>query len=300
MPALPHAVRYPLPTAATPSAVNWVLDPDRAALLVHDMQTYFLAAFDHGADPYRSLVANVGTAVRWARSAGAPILASAQPGGQNPRVRGLLTDFWGPGLPADPALVATDPALTDLLDAEPPAVRLTKHRYSAALGTGLLDRLREAGRDQLVITGVYAGIGCLATALDAFMADVQPFVIADAVADFAEADHLAALEFVARRCGAVVLTSDLDVHAVPTQRDWRGFLVAQVRLLVGDPGLTPDGDVDLVNYGLDSVRSLTLIDRIDAAGRRLDMIDLLAHPTLDTLAAAIEACDAHPVVPART
>ena len=40
-----------------------------------------------------------------------------------------------------------------------------------------------------------------ATALEAFMQDVQPFFVLDAVADFSEAEHRMAVSYVSRRCG---------------------------------------------------------------------------------------------------
>ncbi|MFA7766234.1 isochorismatase family protein [Streptomyces sp. NRRL S-448] len=83
---------------------------------------------------------------------------------------------------------------------------LTKWKYSAFVRTDLLERLRARGRDQLVITGVYAHIGVLMTVCDAWMQDVQAFVVADAVADFSAREHRMALEWAAGRC-AVVTTA---------------------------------------------------------------------------------------------
>ncbi|RPK40437.1 putative isochorismatase [Streptomyces sp. ADI92-24] len=66
--------------------------------------------------------------------------------------------------------------------------------------------LRSTGRDQLIVCGVHAHLGVLLTAADAFMNDIQPFVVADAVADFSAEEHSMALRWAAR--SAVVRTTD--------------------------------------------------------------------------------------------
>ena len=51
-----------------------------------------------------------------------------------------------------------------------------------------------------------AHLGVLLTAADAFMNDIQPFVVADAVADFAAEEHTLALRWAGR--SGVVCTTD--------------------------------------------------------------------------------------------
>jgi isochorismate hydrolase len=86
---------------------------------------------------------------------------------------------------------------------------LTKRRYSAFFRSGLLERMRAEGRDQLVLCGVYAHIGVLATAIDAFTHDIQVFLAADAVADFSAEQHRLTLDYVAGRCGMVTLSAEV-------------------------------------------------------------------------------------------
>ncbi|NGN64149.1 isochorismatase family protein [Streptomyces sp. A7024] len=205
--ALPAIAPYPMPTAAELPAnrVDWTVDPDRAVLLVHDLQNYFIGAFTPGTAPLDPLLGNVGLLTKEARRIGIPVVYSVQPGGQTPTQRGLQQDFWGPGLPAGDQ----PKAVPDDIAPEPGDHVLTKWKYSAFVRTRLATKLRELGRDQLVIAGVYAHIGVMMTACDAWMQDIQAFVVADAVADFSREDHDMALKWAAGRCAVVTTTASL-------------------------------------------------------------------------------------------
>ncbi|MBD0843990.1 isochorismatase family protein [Streptomyces sp. TRM68416] len=203
--ALPAISSYPLPAADELPAnrVAWTVAPARAVLLVHDLQQHFLSAFPAGEQPLAGLLHNVSHLLKEARRLGVPVVYSAQRGGQTPEQRGLQLDFWGPGVQDDPTALA----VPDAVAPAPGDTVLTKWKYSAFVRTGLQELLDASGRDQLVIVGVYAHIGVLMTAADAWQRDVQAFVVADAVADFSSEDHAMALRWAARRC-AVVTTTD--------------------------------------------------------------------------------------------
>jgi trans-2,3-dihydro-3-hydroxyanthranilic acid synthase len=185
-----------------PNIARWNVDSRRSVLLVHDMQRYFLAPFAEQESPRADLVRNLTALRRQCAESGVPVVFTAQPGDMTPRQRGLLQDFWGRGMSAAPGERA-------LIDGLAPAgdTVLTKWRYSAFHGSGLLDHLRGLGRDQLIICGVYAHLGCLITAYEAFSHDIQPFFVADAVADFSRSYHDMALTLAAESCAAVTTTA---------------------------------------------------------------------------------------------
>ncbi|GAA2118708.1 hypothetical protein GCM10009759_66200 [Kitasatospora saccharophila] len=203
--ALPAIAPYPLPLPAElpPRRVPWQVDPARAALLVHDLQHYFLSAFPPAGPPLEPVLANTARLLAAARAAGVPVFHSHQRGGQSPEQRGLQLDFWGPGLPADEHAQAMPAAV-----APAPGDRLVlKWKYSAFVRTDLAEQLAALGRDQLVIAGVYAHIGVQMTAADAWQRDLQAFVVADAVADFSAEQHHEALRWTAGKCGVVLETA---------------------------------------------------------------------------------------------
>jgi bifunctional isochorismate lyase/aryl carrier protein len=204
LPAIP-AYALPAATALPLNRVPWQIDRARAALLIHDMQGYFVSAFASDESPIADVIANIDVIRRSCDEVGVPVFYTAQPGRQDPGERGLQADFWGPGMTSAPE----DQGIVETLAPIDGAVVLTKRRYSAFQRTDFEDRLRALCRDQLIITGVYASIGCALTAADAFMRDIQPFLVADAVADFSRPRHDLALAFAAERYAVVTTTVHL-------------------------------------------------------------------------------------------
>ena len=212
--ALPKIAPYSYREQEHQNRVNWRVDPARAALLVHDMQRYFVRAFELERDgqplpdaQINIAIANIRRLLDAAHAANIPVYYTAQPPRQNPADRRLLTDFWGDGLQDDENAQILD----ELAPTEADTV-LTKWRYSAFVRSPLEEQLKDLGRDQLIIGGIYAHIGCLTTALEAFMRDIQPFMVADAFADFTEKEHRMACEYASGRCARVLNTAEVLEH----------------------------------------------------------------------------------------
>lgn len=199
-----------------------------------------------------------------------PVFYTAQPERQSAEERALLNDMWGPGIIDHP----DRQPITRALQPEDDDQVLVKWRYSAFARSPLEDRLRELGRDQLIICGVYAHIGCLTTATDAFMRDIQPFLVGDALADFSREQHLMALQ-IAAGCSSRVLALE-DVLLVPQS-------LAQLRAMVIaalDDDEQPQDDDNLLDYGLDSLRIMALAARWRQVYPEIDFVKLAQRPSI--------------------
>lgn len=286
--ALPTILPYrmPEPSELPKNRVGWAPDSRRAALLIHDMQKYFVAPFTPGESPVTELLMNIQSLRNHCAASGIPVIYSAQPGGQSPEERGLLGDFWGPGM-------ADDPDHLEIVDELAPGksdIVLTKWRYSAFQRTELLDILRRTGRDQLIVCGVYAHIGCMMTACEAFMHDVQPFLVADAVADFSREHHRMTLIYVAERCGVVTTTRRLlEVlkRGNPEEEKTTACSLTlesvreQVARLIGlDPSELRD-DENLIEQGLDSIRLMKSVEQFRRSGAEVTFTELAERPTVN-------------------
>lgn len=274
--AIPRLASYPLPQpdGFPANKVDWTPAADRAVLLIHDMQRYFVEFYGDSSPLIDQVVANIVALRAWADAQGVPVVYTAQPTDQPPADRALLNDMWGPGL------TQADPALQQVVDELAPKdgdVVLTKWRYSAFHRSNLQDLMTEWRRDQLIVCGVYAHIGCLTTCTDAFMRDIQAFLIGDAVADFSEEEHRMALRYVATRCGSTLSTAQVTGGAVTLDEAW---LRAQVQPLLDADDEEPALDDNLTDFGLDSVQVMTLVGEWQKRGLPVTFADLAAQPTL--------------------
>ncbi|MDS9466955.1 isochorismatase family protein [Paracoccus sp. MBLB3053] len=208
--ALPGIPAYDLPrTSELPKARGpWLPQRDRLALLVHDMQRYFCRPFPAGS-PLAPAIDNIARLIGSARAAGIPVFYTAQKGNQFRPDRGLQADLWGPGMSAAPE----DQDILPELAPEGDDIVLLKHRYSAFQRSNLEHLMRARSRDQLMICGIYAHIGCLATAVEAFQRDIETFAVADAQADFNRDKHDMAMGWIAATCG-VPLNTDAALAAM--------------------------------------------------------------------------------------
>lgn len=297
--AIPKLDSYTLPTAneLPTNKVDWAIEPPRAALLIHDMQKYFLNFWGGNSPLIQQVVENIANLRRYCKLVGIPVFYTAQPNIQSDEDRALLNDMWGPGLNKHPE----QQAVVDVLAPDEDDHVLVKWRYSAFHRSSLQAILQETGRNQLIICGVYAHIGCLTTAIDAFMRNVQPFMVADGLADFSREEHLMALRYTAGRCGRVMTSAELlasleiktNVEIKPnierkanierkTNIESKQALRTLILPMLDEESEDITDDENLIDYGLDSVRIMELATRWRKICADIDFVALAKIPTINS------------------
>ncbi|TDO98906.1 isochorismatase [Marinomonas balearica] len=259
--AISSIATYPMPEADSfpEGKVDWKLDPNRAVFLIHDMQAYFLRFYDQDSELITTLKRNLADIKAFCHKHDIPVVYTAQPKDQKPEDRALLNDMWGSGLNDYPEL---QPVVSELTPSKQDTV-LVKWRYSAFHRSNLQEMMQSWGRDQLIIGGIYAHIGCMISAADAFMRDIQPFVVGDAMADFSEDEHEMALKYTAGRTGRVVSTQDVLLSAKShAQASTLTFsaLKSQILELLDDDDVPDFEESDeLIDYGVDSIQIMSFV-----------------------------------------
>lgn len=206
MSGIPDILPYPMPVLHEfPNNIaKWQIVPEKAVLLVHDMQRFFLRKFS-APEPKDILLSNTVSLRKWCISHNIPVAYTCQRGDMTEQQRGLLKNFWGSGMKAD----SSDRQIIDDLYPSHKDWIFDKWRYSAFYNSDLLQRIKTAGCSQLIICGVYAHIGVLATAIESFSHDIETFLVGDAVADFSRTHHMMALNYAARCCAVVTSTYEI-------------------------------------------------------------------------------------------
>jgi len=180
-------------------------DPAAAALLVVDMQDFFL---DRSAPAYlpsgRAALRNVRRLVEAFRAAGRPVLFTLHAHEDLARDGGLMARWW------KDACLAGSPWARVAAVLEPRAGdTYLKTRYSAFSNPALEARLKTDRVTQLALAGVKTDLCVESTARAAFDLGWDTFVAVDATAARTEAQHIGALKSLGRGFSALTDTGRL-------------------------------------------------------------------------------------------
>ena len=166
------------------------LNPGRSALLVVDMQVFFLdpasPTFTCGGE---AILPNVQNLLYAFRQAGRPVIFTRHVHHPDHLDSGIM-GWWWPGMCLEGSPESeVHPQLAPLTGEK----QVLKHRYSAFYNTDLETVLRCLKVEDLVITGVMTNLCCESTARDAYFRDHRVFFLADGTGSVSEELHLATL-----------------------------------------------------------------------------------------------------------
>jgi len=150
----------------------------RPALLVLDMQQYFLDPSSHAFVPSApALIPGIGQLVQSFRQKGHPVIFTQHI--NTPENAGMMANWWRDLITKD----HPGASLSNQLGTENSPV-IEKTQYDAFLGTDLATRLEEQTVTDVVITGVMTHLCCETTARSAFMHGYQVWFALDGTATY--------------------------------------------------------------------------------------------------------------------
>lgn len=202
-----------------------VIDAARAALIVVDMQNYFVAeGFPLEVPIARQIVPNINRLARALRASGGTVVwvqttsAGALQHWANHHNLMLTPERSKTRLEQlDEASEGF--ALYPTLDASPADLRVKKGKYSAFIqGSSDIDaRLRSRGIESLLVTGTVTNVCCESTARDAMMLDYRVIMVADGNASLTDEEHAATLNNFLCVFGDVMTTAEAIARLTPVE-----------------------------------------------------------------------------------
>ncbi len=181
-----------------------VYEPVNSALLVLDMQAYFLDPDSHACIPSAGAIIPV-----LQRLVGAyqrrclPVIFTRHVNSQEDA--GMMSVWWrdliGEGSPLSQIVAAMQVGDSPVI---------TKHQYDAFYETDLEEVLRQAEVHQVLVSGVMTHLCCETTARSAFMRGFEVFFLVDGTATFNEAFHRASLTNLAHGFATLTLAEEIS------------------------------------------------------------------------------------------
>lgn len=185
------------------SNAKTVFQAEKSALLILDMQEYFLRAESHAYVPSAmAILPGLQALVKaWMRR-GLPVIYTRHI--NTAENAAGMAGWWRELLSEENPLSAISPAF-DTSTGE----IILKSQYDAFYNTPLESRLRELMKTQVVICGVMTHLCCETTARAAFMRGFEVFFVVDGTATYNEGFHRASLLNLAHGFTTLTLTADL-------------------------------------------------------------------------------------------
>lgn len=174
-----------------------------AALLVLDMQEYFLQPDSHAFVPSAPAIVEGIAQLRDAfLAAQRPVVFTRHV--NTPEDAGMMSTWWRD-------LISSQDACSHIVKALKTSncILLEKSQYDAFWGTSLDSILRGLGVGQVVITGVMTHLCCESTARSAFVRGFEVFFAVDGTATYTEALHRASLLTLAHGFAVPVLVDEI-------------------------------------------------------------------------------------------
>jgi nicotinamidase-related amidase len=180
-----------------------ILDPKRAALLVLDMQQFFLDETSHSFIPSAlPVLPRIGSVVEAWHTHRRPVLFTRHT--NTPQDAGMMAVWWKDLLRPD----SPGSAITPGVHPEDGLV-IEKTQYDAFYRTQLEGILHDQEVKQVVITGVMTHLCCETTARAAFGRGFEVFFTVDGTATYTEAFHRATLLNLAHGFAVPVLVEEV-------------------------------------------------------------------------------------------
>lgn len=161
--------------------------PECAALLVLDMQEYFLRTDSHAFIPSApAILPNLQLLITNCHAINRPVIFTRHV--NTDEDAGMLSRWWRDILRAD----SPDSAISPSLDTSKGLI-IQKTQYDAFYNTSLEETLRGRGVEQVVVTGVMTHLCCETSARSAFVRGFEVFFCVDGTAAYSEEAHRSAL-----------------------------------------------------------------------------------------------------------
>ena len=166
------------------------LNPSKSALLVIDMQRFFLdpasPSFTCGG---LAILPNVKKLIHAYRTSNLPVIYTRHVHHPDLLDAGIMAWWWEGMCKEGSPESEVHPELAP----QPGEKEILKHRYSSFYNTDLETILRCLKVEDLVITGIMTNMCCESTARDAYYRDYRVFFLADGTGSITEEMHLASL-----------------------------------------------------------------------------------------------------------